>query len=578
MTAGRAKGIRAGRAFVEIGGDDTELQKVMRRASARLKAFGAGMAKIGAGIAAAGAAILAPLTAATAVFASYGDQLDKAAARTGLSVEALSELAFAAERSGASLEDVEKAVRKVGIAAKNALDGDAAFVDAFNELGINAEAFAKLKPEDQFLRVADALAKVDSPGRRAALAVELLGKSGAQLIPLLNLGADGIEALREEARKLGLTIDTETATAAAMLTDALGDLKSQSRAVAVAIGSALGPPLTELVRLINPAVFATIEFIKNNKALVAGVAITGIVLVALGTAFVLAGTAIALVGFALAGLATLFSPIGLTIAGIVLIVAGLVVGVVALGVAIVKYTSIGRAAVQTFATVWGGFGRRVIDVVRAVAAALAAGDLSVAVEVMVSGVLLAWEKGRMTLLDSIAGFGVDVLGIVHKIVTRVLRVAFMGMDLLTTTVLRSIDAISGTNYADVMQAAIDEGMAAIDPSLKLEEIREFLRTGGDEAIDAARERLYKALEHAAEVEEASRRRRERIDTGIDEAGSGVRRGIETFGSFGGGRLDQQFGGAGGVQNRQLEEQKKTAKNTARLVQAVDTLTTRLAFG
>ncbi|TVQ64490.1 MAG: hypothetical protein EA379_01345, partial [Phycisphaerales bacterium] len=88
---GASGGIRAGRAFVELGVDD-RMARGLRNAQRRLQAFGAGVRAIGTGFTAIGGAVLAPLGLATRTFARAGDELDKMSARTGISVEALSEM------------------------------------------------------------------------------------------------------------------------------------------------------------------------------------------------------------------------------------------------------------------------------------------------------------------------------------------------------------------------------------------------------------------------------------------------------------------------------------------------------
>src|SRR5690606_16805579 len=113
----------------------------------RLRNFGRGLATIGAGITAAGAAILAPLAAMQNSFVAAGDALDKMRQRTGISLEALSELDQAAGQSGASLADVEKGVRrmqqnvgKAGVVSKE-------FTDPLDELGISLEHIRTLAPQ-----------------------------------------------------------------------------------------------------------------------------------------------------------------------------------------------------------------------------------------------------------------------------------------------------------------------------------------------------------------------------------------------------------------------------------------------
>jgi hypothetical protein len=108
-----ARGIKAGAAYVELYTKNSPLIKGLRDAEKKLKAFGAGITAIGTRISGLGAAIAGPMLASTSVFASMGDTLAKMSGRTGVSVEALSELGYAADQSGANLESLEAAVRRM---------------------------------------------------------------------------------------------------------------------------------------------------------------------------------------------------------------------------------------------------------------------------------------------------------------------------------------------------------------------------------------------------------------------------------------------------------------------------------
>ena len=108
-----SQSIRAGRAFVELFADDTKLVRGLRAAEKRLKAFGASVQSIGTKVFGLGAAAIAPLLATTNVFSEMGDQLAKMSVRTGISVEALSELGYAAQQSGTDMETLEGGVRKL---------------------------------------------------------------------------------------------------------------------------------------------------------------------------------------------------------------------------------------------------------------------------------------------------------------------------------------------------------------------------------------------------------------------------------------------------------------------------------
>src|SRR5690606_7163127 len=98
MAAGQA--IRAGAAYIELSTRDSKLVKGLSNASKKLKAFGASVGAMGLKLTAAGGAIVAPLMGMAKQFADVGADLDDMSQRTGVSVQALSELGFAAEMSG----------------------------------------------------------------------------------------------------------------------------------------------------------------------------------------------------------------------------------------------------------------------------------------------------------------------------------------------------------------------------------------------------------------------------------------------------------------------------------------------
>ena len=72
-----ARGIRAGRAFVELFADDKRLVRGLRAAERKLKAFGANIRNLGLKMAGLGTAVLAPMLGAAKAFSSMGDQVAK---------------------------------------------------------------------------------------------------------------------------------------------------------------------------------------------------------------------------------------------------------------------------------------------------------------------------------------------------------------------------------------------------------------------------------------------------------------------------------------------------------------------
>ncbi len=120
-------------------------------------------------------------------FTGVGSELHDLSLKTGVSIEALAGLKYAAEQNGASLGTVEMAIRRVAMAMADAKDGTLESTRSFNKLGLSLKDLQGLNPEQQFLKIAGAIAEVPDPMQRAALAVDMFGRSGTDMLPMLAL-------------------------------------------------------------------------------------------------------------------------------------------------------------------------------------------------------------------------------------------------------------------------------------------------------------------------------------------------------------------------------------------------------
>ena len=337
-----AGAIKAGSAYVDIGADPTKLKAGLKAAGASMLAFSA--------------VVVGAITVATKVFTSMGDEIDKASRRTGLSAEAISSLGRAAERSGASLATVEVAVRGMNRTIYNAARGSADAVDALDALGISATQFEGLSVEERFSLVADALAGVADMSQRSALAMAVFGRAGTQLLPMLEDGAAGLAKFRREAEAMGLIMSKEDAAAAAVLTDAFGDLGDSMNMNLAQLGAALAPMIKGLVGVIMDMSVWVTKWFKANKTLVGSigkvVAIAAVLAAVVGTALLviplLAGAVVALsislgvLGVAFAWL--LANPLVLVFAGLAALVVGAAIAIGTLTGRTNEYTTAARDA------------------------------------------------------------------------------------------------------------------------------------------------------------------------------------------------------------------------------------------
>jgi ribosomal protein L12E/L44/L45/RPP1/RPP2 len=126
------------------------------------------------------------------------DEINKLSQKIGISVEALSTLRFAAELSDVSLDTLRIGIKKLSQGITEASTGTGKAAEVFAALGIEVKtATGALVPtETVLLKVAEVFAGLEDGAVKSALAVELFGRSGLDLIPFLNQGADGIAASR----------------------------------------------------------------------------------------------------------------------------------------------------------------------------------------------------------------------------------------------------------------------------------------------------------------------------------------------------------------------------------------------
>jgi hypothetical protein len=212
---------------VNLGLDSAEFTAGLKVAKGELGAFGK-FAKTSL-VALAGVAV--GLASAFGVAAKgaidHADALSKMSQKAGVSTESLSRLAYAASFSEVSLEDTTAALGKLSKTMADAAQntkGTAA--SAFAALGISVtDASGHLRDaDDVFTDIADRFARIHDGATKTAIAMTLFGKSGAQLIPVLNEGADGLKRYADESDRTGNTISTKFATAANRFNDSLSGI------------------------------------------------------------------------------------------------------------------------------------------------------------------------------------------------------------------------------------------------------------------------------------------------------------------------------------------------------------------
>lgn len=147
------------------------------------------------------------------------DQTNDLAQRLGMGVESLQALQMAAKLSG--INDATGALQKLTVAVGNA--AESGNTEAFTKLGLDFQALQAMSPEEQFRAVQQAIAALPTPAEKAAAAVAIFGRSGVELLPLMNQNLAEVE---DRMRRLGAIVGTDQVEAIGSMNDSLDMVKA----------------------------------------------------------------------------------------------------------------------------------------------------------------------------------------------------------------------------------------------------------------------------------------------------------------------------------------------------------------
>jgi len=244
--------ISLGDAVLNLGVDAKKLTSGLASAGTSIKNGLTKAAKAGAlAIVGMTTAVYSFAAASLTAFAKAGDDIGKMATRTGMSAEALSQLKHAAELSGTSLEDFYTGYRGMSRKIEAANEGNKAAAQSFKDIRINVSELKGLAPQEIFMKLADGVAGVEDPMKRTAIAMELFGKSGTNMLPMLMEGSAGIKTMMQDADFLGISFSDAGAKLAEQLTDAMDRTKKSFQGVIFAIAEELAPRAIEAFNTIT---------------------------------------------------------------------------------------------------------------------------------------------------------------------------------------------------------------------------------------------------------------------------------------------------------------------------------------
>lgn len=222
--------------IVEIGANTVKLQKDVEGVNGTLNKVGTFAKTAGAMI--AGAFTIDTIVNAGMKVVDFAGHLTDLSGKTKLSTTFLQKLDLAFSPFGISVDAAADAANKL---AGNIVGGDKSTVAALTKLGIPIADLKKMKPEDQFLTVADAVGKLQDQGERVYASKTLFGKGGVELLAGLD---GGLTQTTKKFEDMGVIIDEETIAAADDFGDQLGMMGKQLMALLASVLAPLLPVLT----------------------------------------------------------------------------------------------------------------------------------------------------------------------------------------------------------------------------------------------------------------------------------------------------------------------------------------------
>lgn len=227
----------------------------------KLKAGITTAAKWGTGIAAGATAAAAGVMKVAMNSAAAADEVDKMSQKIGISKEGYQEWSYVLGQNGMDISSLQMGMKTLVTQMDGVVNGTASSIEMFDALGLSVyDSTGALKDQETMMNeVMVALADMPNGTEKARLATELFGRSGSELMPMLNQGSAAFLDLTQRAHDLGLIMSDETVNAGVVLGDTMDDVKQSFGMVATELGAQLMP----LVQMALEWVIANLPIIKQ---------------------------------------------------------------------------------------------------------------------------------------------------------------------------------------------------------------------------------------------------------------------------------------------------------------------------
>lgn len=243
---------------ISVGADIGPLVSGLARGQAAVSKFGntaqvtasGGMkAMTLAGAAMAGAAVAAGLglVALTRHSIENAGALHDASLKTGILVSSLQAMGQVAEEAGVSSETLTAAIARMQNNIGGLNTGTAAQVTAFGALGLSMDSLRGKTPDEQFAIIAASIEAIQDPAMRTASAMDIFGKSGADLIPIMTGYAAAVKEVADKQKEMGISLSQDQAAQLDAVGDSMGRVTMAAEGLGNQLAITFGPATAALI-------------------------------------------------------------------------------------------------------------------------------------------------------------------------------------------------------------------------------------------------------------------------------------------------------------------------------------------
>lgn len=185
------------------------------------------------------------VTEFVAAYAKVGEQVERTAAILGLSTRQTQELGYISEVTGGNADTMARSIERMQVNLQAAQNPTSRQAQALHALGLSASQLLALPLNEQLDTLADAFKRLHDNGvNPTSIAIEIMGRGAADMVPFLEQGRGGLDQLRQTALETGAIMSRETVEALAQNERASKTLWAALKGLAGTIAGELAPALT----------------------------------------------------------------------------------------------------------------------------------------------------------------------------------------------------------------------------------------------------------------------------------------------------------------------------------------------